>query len=1659
MPGFTGRRWFAPTVQTSRVQADTTDHSDERGPATQEWVTVSPTASSREGSICVDEDMEAEIPNTRPFPDSPVAGSLNRKDPSEESSARQSFNTPPTNKTNASRSTIGAKVGINGATAATSTKIADVPAGEQKEDLPLANKTSTGRSVPSRRPRPPYVASKAPNDIVDTIPGMYRILDLVNEQGSGGLVDKVIISQDSFGRFANDISPGAYQSMTHINFKALDDLSVRPIGIYGPKSEILRYIKDLGLISRETAQILLSGKDDMPATRALRSGLYLLRDVPRDLVYVIFWPQDATWNDDAISSVIRNRITFMRYLTKIADQIVALVPDDYSDSMVLAEEAPAEEALDLDDDDDRLFTFQVKKTREEEENVIATEGFQISNLRLASQHAPDDPSVPAELLCPRIVPGDSCLGVMSVSYEKAKTMTNAKNEDFPRTRLLDFIKKGSFVLSGSLSEDAFSILVRLGLPDFAEDDYRQLKEHRESLTAELNNNESKVVGGLERALADQNSLLVDALHTETADAVARTFGVFRLDDLRTEQSAAVDHAKAVELLEHLSALHPDIQRYRRDMLSDYKLKSIQSRGFSAQKERLIKSQSAGSQRSSASDQAERDPQDRSSDTWASRAKSFFVPGLRSPSDADFLRMLPGMMSSPELAAEAQEAFNIARQYFTSNISSIVNRVARKIEELQRDECRRQLQAHRKNTFAVTLDDSRKEFIVNTQDSFVRDPDRVFVVENVRSTNTHSHWSSIESYRLFGVEQWKNEASLKHAIDLLQLTETDKQAIQLDKTHVPTPRLPNSAYSFNLTLSHRILFIQLLRDSRCLLITRNEVRGDVSIYLERLIDLDNAVKARRSKKTLSADKLHGNLLFSFDETKRILAVCTTEKFHIHPFVFDEHYRSLQGLGSTIDFVNWYEPHTVLTHMVFRCADEELLLVDSTGRARILSLTTQQFRPASLQMACSPRDVKSSPDGSCFFSVEALPNRMNLQAYHWASFGSTQGISIELPAVAIDSLEVTSFVDCTHCHVVILDIASASMHSKALHISHKSTELSFRADDRNSRRHHGQKATAHNAIIDCYRDVWTRFPVVPAVRRHTFKSSQRARRSLTFVSPLPSYLFSTYFSDMISSFERVTRKPVENELSSIAVSGVKYPAFMKQGTQAVSQLRVGEWLVDILCLIPIHIAVARDNRFVPLKDGVWSPDFERALLGATVEQVVDKLSFGWYESIFQSYMATKPVRVVSSIGEQSVGKSFALNHLADTSFAGSAMRTTEGVWMSVTPTDECLIVALDFEGVHSIERSAQEDSLLVLFNTAISNLVLFRNNFALSRDIAGLFQSFQSSASVLDPAANPSLFKSELVIIIKDVVDSDMREITKEFSLKFQQIVQAEQEGNFISRLHGGKLAIIPWPVIESRQFYTLFTTIKNRLGKQPVSHSKAGIFLQMMKTLMAKLKANDWGALDQNLATHRALHLQDVLSLALQFGMSEVEPEHEPLKASRVLHTFLFRLTCANIQDIDNGVSLALPNGVAMTFYLPAADGSEDVIASDRCLMSLRRSWDQFQSRDGTADRDWIDGLDQYLEDCVKARIEDVQYWLDVNTSRFNSDTTTFQALRRQFEALAVALRASVQLCKLQCAECQLYCVKSRHHAGGHDCDTSHHCMHACAFPDEHAGEDLACGLP
>ena len=55
-------------------------------------------------------------------------------------------------------------------------------------------------------------------------------------------VDKVIIAQDSIQHFIDSVSPGAYASITKVNFKALDRFMIKPLGVYGPKDEIIRLL-------------------------------------------------------------------------------------------------------------------------------------------------------------------------------------------------------------------------------------------------------------------------------------------------------------------------------------------------------------------------------------------------------------------------------------------------------------------------------------------------------------------------------------------------------------------------------------------------------------------------------------------------------------------------------------------------------------------------------------------------------------------------------------------------------------------------------------------------------------------------------------------------------------------------------------------------------------------------------------------------------------------------------------------------------------------------------------------------------------------------------------------------------------------------------------------------------------------------------------------------------------------------------------------------------------------------------------------------------------------------------------------------------------------------------------------------------------------------
>ena len=98
---------------------------------------------------------------------------------------------------------------------------------------------------------------------------MYRLLDLITEIGSSGLgnclfyaisfhllieriVDKIVIAQQSLQAFINALSPGAYSSITKVNFKKLDSYSLKLLGVYGSKEEIVRFLREINIVDDDT---------------------------------------------------------------------------------------------------------------------------------------------------------------------------------------------------------------------------------------------------------------------------------------------------------------------------------------------------------------------------------------------------------------------------------------------------------------------------------------------------------------------------------------------------------------------------------------------------------------------------------------------------------------------------------------------------------------------------------------------------------------------------------------------------------------------------------------------------------------------------------------------------------------------------------------------------------------------------------------------------------------------------------------------------------------------------------------------------------------------------------------------------------------------------------------------------------------------------------------------------------------------------------------------------------------------------------------------------------------------------------------------------------------------------------------------------------------
>ncbi|KAI0247518.1 hypothetical protein BJV78DRAFT_1380231 [Lactifluus subvellereus] len=1502
---------------------------------------------------------------------------------------------------------------------------------------------------------------------------MFCLLYLTTELGSCVLGDKIVITQESLQEFVNALSPGAYSSITRINFRSLDNCLLKPMGVYGSKEEIVRFLREIHAVDDKTAQKLLLPRNETTARGAapiLRSGLYAVRSFlssTEEQVYVLYWPEDTTWNDQAVTSVQRNRVTFMRYLTKLCDQLVCLLSAEHSQAIAWDDE---------DKDDDHVSTHseesdnvnwlhyvEVVKANDQEENVAARPGFTMSSRLLVKQPRMRlDPKI----LSPRLLHGETVQGFMTANFRQEEGSVERFAYDHQSASQIPLLSEddAAWCLSETLDDNTLENFMILGPGTRFSKEYDAWKRRRKEITQRFKRTLARRQTDLHVILERDSEDTKAKLRAAVVGEVLKAFPSLRRERFLPKSGSAesadpvIDVDEVTNPLRHLFSIYPKtISTFQSSMRIANFQGEIRTAEFQSIKARILILHSLlerikslnGDQIGSLAEVVLHggDKQTcleilRNMGSWRLpkeeemwRDAIIFASQV---SDSRFLLDFKPATVADCLHDAAVSAEETAYDWLAKQIESVASTIFEQVSSTQKEGCNEQASREVKSEEDRELGILRSDFVRQIEDLSIGSRSRTIIYVDTFEVRKGSPVSCSISGRR-GLLQ---NQEIEYHVHCLRLLADQRHNLKLDPSSIPTPILNEGpSQSFCIPSETVVKYAHLLEGDRILMCLVDS-HGNVMVILEPLSRIDNAIQSRSFAKFFYQDKIGQSCLFAVDESKRMLAVYASTRMQLQIFIYDEEFKSLQGLGSPIDLLPFYNPGVSIIHICFVHGREELLLVDSGAQARIFSLITMRPKPSSLQLPQVPRAIYSSPDGSYVLVVQRRDGVPTIMAYHWSTFTCTDGIPIILPdfSVDLDSALLSSIVNRNNVHLIGLDLDSRSCRSVILDITHKPTDFTgqeWRSKALSSRGKH----TVHNCLIHCHVDVWSRFPVVPVAKLQAITSSRgRQQKALVFITDDDRGSFSSHFSNIVHTFERTSRKPTGEELKNISVSTRTFPSFANQFLSSpdwpVSRFRAGEWLANLLCLIPVQIAITHRNRFVPLKDGVVSTQLEKSLLGAGVNRIVDNLSLGWYESIFQSYWASKPVKVVSSMGEQSVGNSFTLNHVVDTSFAESAMRDIEGVWMSVSPTDDALIVALDLGGIHSLERSSQEDALLVLFSTAISNLVLFQSNLALSRDISGPFQAFRSCSSMWDPASNPSLFQSTLLVTIKDIIDSDRTEVSRELSLKFQKIVMDEPEANFITRLHRGKLQIISWPVIDSKEFYKPFAYLKKKLGRQPTSHRTAGKFLHTLKILMAKLNANDWRSMSQAMAAHRASALLEILPNALETGFSKVVPELEPLKN---LDTDLV----IEAEDTDAQFSL-------IRQHTPAAD-------CELRFTTLLKSWERIPFRQRVDESEWTSGLVQHLTRLVDLRTDHVDKWLKSNIQGFHADDTNIEDLRRTFDSAVKDLREMNQLCKWQCDNCGLICIQSRLHEGGHDCLTNHKCICYCSFCRRDLSVAIPCG--
>ncbi|CAG8522535.1 1551_t:CDS:10, partial [Dentiscutata heterogama] len=162
-------------------------------------------------------------------------------------------------------------------------------------------------------------------DLCESIPGLYRLLDLCKDIGSNGLGTYkrlILYICQHLKKLCNEMIPNSFKSISKIQFEQLNSCRVRLIGCYGRNGLIAKLLFNKNVIDQVTYEQLLmpyeiNAINPLPT---LRPGIYLqkLPSVSEGInsntnqFLVIHWSENGCYEDSASSYRKKNMTNLHR---------------------------------------------------------------------------------------------------------------------------------------------------------------------------------------------------------------------------------------------------------------------------------------------------------------------------------------------------------------------------------------------------------------------------------------------------------------------------------------------------------------------------------------------------------------------------------------------------------------------------------------------------------------------------------------------------------------------------------------------------------------------------------------------------------------------------------------------------------------------------------------------------------------------------------------------------------------------------------------------------------------------------------------------------------------------------------------------------------------------------------------------------------------------------------------------------------------------------------------------------------------------------------------------------------------------------------------------------------------------------------------------------